>query len=210
MKKIFLSGLCVLVFPVLANDAADSLKSRLHELHSFQANFSQQVVDGQGQQVQEATGKLQLLQPNKLRWELFAPDESLLVADGQTVWHVDPFVEQAIAMDQQATVADNPLILLAQPDSQHWQDFSVTAEGTSYQIRSHSEDSQIETLTLRFEGQTLVSLSLLDRQQQTSTLDFSDIQQNKGLPAEVFSFTLPEGFELDDQRQVQTGSLPKP
>lgn len=210
MKKIFLSSLCVLAFPVLANDAADSLKSRLHELQSFQANFSQQVVDGQGQQVQEATGKLQLLQPNKLRWELFSPDESLLIADGQTVWHVDPFVEQAIAMDQQATVADNPLILLAQPDSQHWQDFSVTAEGTSYQIRSHSEDSQIETLTLRFEGQSLVSLSLLDRQQQTSTLDFSDIQQNKGLPDALFIFTLPEGFELDDQRLVQTGSLPKP
>lgn len=210
MKKIFLTSLCVLAMPVVADDAADSLKSRLHALQSFQANFSQQVVDGQGLQVQEATGKLQLQQPNKLRWELFAPHETLLIADGQAVWHVDPFVEQAIVLDQQTTVADNPLILLAQPDSQHWQDFAVTAEGASFQIRSQNQDSQIDTLTLKFDGKTLVSLSLLDRQQQTSTLDFSDIQQNATLPAELFRFALPDGYELDDQRQVQTGSLPKP
>ncbi|WP_102795339.1 outer membrane lipoprotein chaperone LolA [Bowmanella denitrificans] len=210
MKRLLTIGFCVLAFPTLANEAANSLKSKLSQLHSFQADFEQQVTDGQGQAVQHAQGTLHLQQPDKLRWELKTPDEALLIADGQTVWHVDPFVSQAIALDQQGAIENNPLILLAQPDSHLWQDFTVSQESSGYLIRSKSDNSQIDTLTLTFDGQTLLSLSLLDRQQQKSVLNFRDIKQNIDLPAALFKFTLPEGYELDDQRQVQTGNLQKP
>ena len=39
-----------------------------------------------------------------------------------------------------------------------------------------------------------------DSQQQISDLYFDNIQQNKALSDEVFTFTLPEGYDLDDQR----------
>ncbi|GAB3016475.1 outer membrane lipoprotein chaperone LolA [Bowmanella dokdonensis] len=207
MKKYFLIGLCLLGLQATANEAAESLKARLNNLHSYQAEFSQRVTDGQGETVQQGQGRLQLQQPNKLRWELYAPDNNILIADGQTVWHLDPFVEQAIAIDQQSAVQNNPLILLAEPDSHHWQDFEVSRLNGRYQITAKSDSSQIASLILTFDADKLVALTMLDRQQQTSELTFSQIQQNPDLSPALFEFSLPQGYELDDQRQVQTGSL---
>lgn len=204
MLKVFKTSALLLAascsFSVLAEDAQQLLKQQLAQLKTFTANFSQQVVDAEGELLQTSSGKISLAQPNKLHWQVAPPNENTLIADGQTLWHVDPFVEQVVAMRQQDAVANNPMILLTEPDSEHWQQFSVSVEGRKYVIRALSDESHVLSLSLTFEQQQLVKLAMQDRQEQTSTLSFSEIEQNQPLAAELFEFTLPEGFELDDQR----------
>jgi len=187
-------------FSVLAEDAQQLLKQQLAQLTTFTANFSQQVIDGEGELLQTSNGTISLSQPNKLHWQVAPPNENTLIADGQTLWHVDPFVEQVVAMSQQDAVSNNPMILLTEPNSKHWQQFSVSVEDKEFVIRALSEESHIKRLSLRFDQHKLVKLAMQDRQEQTSTLSFSDIQQNQTLDNRLFQFVLPEGFELDDQR----------
>ncbi len=181
-------------------DAGALLKQRLAKLQSFEAKFAQTVTDVNNEVLQQAQGNIALKQPNLLYWQLDEPHESVLIADGQTLWHVDPFVEQVLAMAQKQSVQNNPLILLTDPDSEAWQNFLVSEQGNVFVISTLQADASIIKLILRFEQEQLAELSMEDSQQQLSRLVFSDIQQNHELNEDKFVFAVPQGYDLDDQR----------
>lgn len=204
MKLLQLVAACTLLVCAVTSaqqTAAESLRIKLQSMVNFQAEFAQKVVDAEGNLLQESAGRLVLQQPDKMLWEVIEPDENLLIADGGTLWHVDPFVEQVVAMSQQATIANNPFVLLTDPYSEAWQQFAVRQLNGTFVIESVLPDSQIVKLVLSFDDERLIRLSFEDRQQQVSDLSFNDIEMNEVIPASVFSFSVPEGFTLDDQRQ---------
>jgi outer membrane lipoprotein carrier protein len=199
----------LLFFPVLLNvtfalaadmDAKQQLKVKLASLASYQANFTQTVVDIENTLLQQASGRIVLQQPNNLYWELFEPNESVLLADGDNIWNVDPFLEQVVVYGADAALENNPLILLTNPDSSKWQQFDVSQSDSQFIITPRELNGGIESLRLVFNGDLLVELESQDGQQQKSLLSFSEIQQNKTLAADTFIFVMPDGFELDDQR----------
>ena len=180
--------------------ATSVLKAKLAKLKTYAAQFSQTVTDTQQQVLQTAEGQIFLMQPDKMLWEVSEPNENTLIADGHTLWHIDPFVEQVVAIDQAEAVASNPVMLLTSPDSKVWQDFDISQDGNTFTVVSKVEGSQIVSLLLNFEKDTLISLTFVDRQQQKSLLVFDEIQQNTEVSENTFTFSLPEGFDLDDQR----------
>jgi outer membrane lipoprotein carrier protein len=200
-KSICLSALLVVpFFSSGSEDVTASLRIKLEQLKTYQANFTQQVVDGQGEILQNAEGQLSLKQPNRMHWQVAAPNENTLIADGQTLWHIDPFVEQVVAIDQAQAIENNPMILLTNPQSDAWQDFIISQLDSSFVIQAKDADAQVASLTLVFDGETLMQLKVEDHQQQVSTLDFIDISQNQQIDDQHFKFVMPDGYELDDQR----------
>ncbi|WP_299076820.1 outer membrane lipoprotein chaperone LolA [uncultured Paraglaciecola sp.] len=181
-------------------DAKQQLQAKLALLVSYQANFSQTVVDIENSVLQQATGRIVMQQPNKLYWELFAPNESVLLADGQSIWSIDPFLEQVVAYKADTTLKNNPLILLTDPNSEKWDEFKVSHSKQQFFISAIAPNGGIESLRLTFKGDRLVELESQDGQQQKSLLTFSEIQQNNPIAAGTFVFEMPEGYELDDQR----------
>ncbi|MBU3005192.1 outer membrane lipoprotein chaperone LolA [Paraglaciecola arctica] len=196
LAVVFISNLAI------ANDttAKQQLKLKLASLVTYQANFEQRVVDIENTLLQQATGRIVLQQPSNLYWELFEPNESVLLADGENIWNVDPFLEQVVVYGANAALDDNPLILLTNPDSSKWLDFEVTQSEGQFVITPRQPNGGIESLRLVFDGDLLVELESKDGQQQKSLLTFSEIKQNKTLPPETFVFVMPQGYELDDQR----------
>lgn len=182
-------------------EAKHALKQLLHALKTYKAQFKQVVVDGQGELLQESVGHLVLKQPNLMLWNVIEPDENRLIADGETLWYVDPFVEQVTAVQQAQSVANNPVVLLTDPENDSWQDFDIRFINNEYVIEAIKPESHIARLVLNFDDSgTLSGLRFTDRQEQDSELVFSDIQQNQPVSNEMFTFSLPEGFEMDDQR----------
>ncbi|MEP1551068.1 MAG: outer membrane lipoprotein chaperone LolA [Paraglaciecola sp.] len=200
---LLISSLCM-TSQVFAQDSASDvkqeLKDKLYNLRTYQANFTQTVTDSEGTVLQQAQGKIAMSQPNKLYWELLEPNESVLLADGETLWNIDSFMEQVVAYDQNLAIENNPLILLTDPYSQKWQDYKVAVADEQFIIEPISANGSIEVLRLFFKGEQLLGLETRDTQQQTSRLAFSDIQQNQDILQSMFSFSLPMGYELDDQR----------
>ncbi|MFA3792248.1 outer membrane lipoprotein chaperone LolA [Aliiglaciecola sp. SL4] len=181
--------------------AAEQLKQKLLTLKTFSASFEQKVTDGQGELVQESSGQMTLKQPNLMIWQVNAPDENLMVADGNTLWYSDPFVEQVTAINQADSVSNNPIVLLTNPSNEQWSEFTISySDDEVYSIIAISPESQISELKLKFENNQLSQLSFIDRQQQTSKLTFSDVKQNIKISDEQFVFAIPDGFDLDDQR----------
>lgn len=176
------------------------LKSRLKQLNTFSAEFSQTVTDIDNTVLQEASGKIALQYPNKLYWRIEQPNESLLVADGQTLWQLDPFMEQVVALNQSQAIDNNPLILLTNPNGNEWNEFTVSEKDNQFTIVPKVQRGEVAQLVLTFNNDKLVAMKIIDGQQQVSALTFSDVKQNEKVDSQLFQFSIPAGYEFDDQR----------
>lgn len=199
IKLLVLSQL-MFVGQAVADDA-ELLKARLSGLKSFTAAFSQTVKDEQGTAVHEAQGTITMTRPNKLRWETTMPDETSLIADGESVWHVDFFVEQVTVMSQQQAIENNPMVLLTSNSEAIWQQYSITkVDDNAFNVSPTSGNGQIRTLTVQFDEAGLAGLVMLDSQQQQSVIQFTGRKFNAVISPEQFTVAVPDGFMLDDQR----------
>jgi outer membrane lipoprotein carrier protein len=208
----FLYMLSAFGISALADDisAQDELQQTLSNLNHLSANFKQTVIDGEDI-VYEATGKLFLAKPGKVRWETEFPDEALMIADGTSIWNIDSFVEQITVLDQAKSVENNPIVLLTSEDSSAWDDFSITKlkdldklgfSGVThgYAIQSLQESPQIQMLSLYFNGDEIIGMSTLDAQGQLSQLAFKDVETKSALNASLFEVKVPDNYTVDDQR----------
>ena len=180
--------------------AKSELKVKLSKLVSYSANFSQSISDISGKELQRTSGTLTLKTPNMLRWETQLPDETLLIADGTTVWNVDPFVEQVTVMQQESITKNNPLMLLVSDDEKQWNAVIVEKNESRFVVVSQDENANIVSLNIEFNGDQLTRLQSTDRQQQKSLLIFSNIEQNQPVAQPLFSYQIPENYIIDDQR----------
>jgi outer membrane lipoprotein carrier protein len=180
--------------------AKAELKVKLNKLVSYSANFSQSISDINGKELQRTSGTLTLKTPNMLRWETQLPDETLLIANGTTVWNVDPFVEQVTVMQQESITQNNPLMLLVSDDEKQWNAVIVEKKESRFMVVSQDENANIISLNIEFNGDQLTRLQSTDRQQQKSLLIFSNIEQNQPVAQLLFSYQIPENYIIDDQR----------
>ncbi|RZQ56855.1 outer membrane lipoprotein carrier protein LolA [Pseudidiomarina tainanensis] len=195
----------LLALPVMAADAdRQALLTRLDGLTTLEADFSQEVTDSNGELVQQLHGHMALARPNLLHWQTDAPDETLMVADGQNLWYYNPFVEQVTVYAQADAVAQSPLLLLLDGDSQAWADYEVKAEANSYALQPLPSADSTQSLQLVFnekgEAAQLQRIILDDGQGQISTIELENVKLNRALSRELFKFEVPEGIDVDDQR----------
>ena len=183
------------------NAAKTELQHTLANMQQFKADFSQTVKDMDGEIVHEASGKLTMARPDKLRWETIQPDETLLIADGRAVWNVDPFVEQVTIIDQSRAIQDNPMVLLTTESDEQWEKFDIARESDgSYRVTPVNGTGQIQALQLFFENERLSRLIMQDAQAQQSELKFENIQTDFSPALNQFEVTLPDTYTIDDQR----------
>lgn len=202
--KTFFRSLCLLLvfstFQTFASDA-ESLKIKLDSLESFAADFTQTVIDEKGDVVHEATGHLTMTRPDKLRWETEFPDETVLIADGDSVWHMDYFVEQVTVMSQQQAIENNPMVLLTNNDPAVWAQYTIEQrEVNEFAVSAKTGTGQIRSLVLNFDSQGMNALTMVDSQGQHSLIKFAQRDLNNPVDATAFEGTIPEGFMVDDQR----------
>lgn len=188
-----------------ALDAKSDLQELLAPMSTLKANFQQHVLDANGELVQELQGELALARPNKFYWHSNAPDELVLVADGQAVYYFDPFVEQVTISAQSEAANQSPFLLLLDAEASAWSDYNVTSEGLSFQLEPTAAAKQQQRLQVNFVAQDeqpaqLHELVLDDGQGQITRIRLSDLKTNVALPYTTFSFQIPENAVVDDQR----------
>ena len=183
--------------------ATTELRTLLSHISQYKADFKQTITDTEGNVVHEANGNIVLARPDKLRWETVSPDENLLVADGSTVWNIDPFVEQVTIIDQNKAVKDNPIMLITATDDETWSKFVVRkadAVSDEYFVTPVNQEGQIRELTLIFSDEALVGLTTLDAQEQISSLKFNGVETRFPLAADAFTPSFSDSYIVDDQR----------
>lgn len=215
IRRLLLSCLvtCLAISPAFAapDDAgARRVEQFLAGLHSFEADFSQQLTDKAGRILDESSGRLSIQRPNRFRWDYLQPAAQVIVADGKRIWLYDPDLEQVTVRRLDDTLSATPAMLLSgegnlrdnfkvvrteRKDNVDW----ITLEP----VRA---DTDFKSVTLGFGGSQLRYMRLADKLSQTTSLEFAAMQSNKPLDPQRFTFTPPPGTDVIGADAAQGGA----
>jgi len=196
---------CLFLFGTAS--AADSPRQRLESfldgLHTLMAEFEQQVIDTETNEVSLARGTLYVSRPSRFRWEYEGEEGRYIVADGRTIWLVEPDLEQVSQRSQKAALRGTPAGLLAEKVELD-RDFEVEElgirQGVAWlKLTPRDEQSQFEQILVGLDGQGLARLEMADRFGQVTNFRFTHLEKNMPLPEELFRFEPPPGYDILDQ-----------
>jgi outer membrane lipoprotein carrier protein len=203
MKRFtFATALLLLSFVTQAatGPARTRLDAFAQNLHSLTGQFSQTLIDINGQGSKTSAGTLALQAPRQFRWETLTPYKQTIVADGSRVWMYDPELDQVTVRIQSAEEAHSPLTVLTDV-SQLDRNFKVAERGERdglqwLRLTSTAKDPQFDYADLGFDANGLARMSFRDQLGSTTDIRFSNWQRNVAIPPATFNFVPPPGADV--------------
>jgi len=202
MKKTLAALTMTLCVPIsaLASEGADRLAAILEPLETYAADFEQQILDGSGQRLQEARGRMWLSRPGKFRWEVEAPYEQLVVSGGEEVILYDPDLEQATVQPLDQRVTHTPALLLSGSADELTDSYEVTRQqqgaSETFILVPKDPDTLFEELKMTFRGEALDMLQMTDSTGQRTAIGFDNVRMNEGVDESRFAFDIPTGTDV--------------
>lgn len=195
--------------PLKKDDASSrrKLMAILSDISAFSAGFDQVIMDETGNTLQQLSGKITVSKPRLVNWHTLSPDETQIVSDGDTLWFFDPFIEQVTAYTLDTSVNNTPILLLSSNDEQLWQQYNILeTQENEFEILSLDEHSQVKSLSISFtpmhdsNAWHINRFVILDASGQKGEIKLTDFSLTPLINESTFTFTVPDGVHLDDQR----------
>ncbi|ELB2101508.1 outer membrane lipoprotein chaperone LolA [Vibrio parahaemolyticus] len=200
--KLFSALVLSISFFSVANAASpkDELNKRLAMNEGFSADFSQQVISPEGETVMEGEGSVEIARPSLFRWSTTFPDENLLVSDGKTLWYYSPFIEQVSIYWQEQATEQTPFVLLTRNRASDWDNYKISQKGNEFTLIPTAVDSTQGQFQINIDVKGVVKgFNVIEQDGQKGLFTFSNVKLGKP-KADRFTFTVPKGVEVDDQR----------
>jgi len=196
--------LCLLLLPAgtpHASQAGEELRAFFKGLQTLQADFEQRVVDEQGRLQQSSRGHMWIMRPGRFRWDYEEPYHQQIVADGTRLWSYDEDLEQVTVQAAGEVLTATPAMLLS-GERPLEEVFQLETGGEGIRLLPRTDDSNITILTLYLNNGLLRRIVAQDTFGNTTTFDFSRLERNPALSAELFVFVPPPGADVvgDDQQ----------
>ena len=211
LTRVF-STLCIcFVLGVFQDSAAgentDPLAFFLDQLDSFQADFKQTLSNEQGEVLETSTGKVYMQNPGRYRWEYEVPYEQLLITDSNTLWIYDKDLEQVTIKDVSQAIDNTPAAIISGKQNIH-ENFVVVnmgmIEGFDWiELTPRDIDNQYRSVRIGFDKNNLGMMILNDNLGQITRIDFLNPVRNQRLGGPLFTFEMPQGVDVIDERQVE-------
>lgn len=204
LTRKLLAAAAFVLAPAFAHAGAiEQLRAFLDDTRSYRADFDQSVLARNGRKPQESSGKLAILRPGKLRWEILKPYPQLVVGDGEKIWIHDPELQQVTVRPAGDAIGASPAALLA--GSNALEKNFVLREGGERDGLSWVEatpktaDSGFEKVRIGLLGKEMKVMELFDNFGQTTLIRLQRSERNPALSATLFRFTPPAGSDVIGQ-----------
>ncbi|MCF3191632.1 outer membrane lipoprotein chaperone LolA [Pseudomonas bubulae] len=203
MRFVSMLLLPVLAFSSLSAHAdAESVKrlGQLLDSDTITARFSQLTLDGSGTQLQETAGEMSVKRPGLFYWHTDAPQEQLMVSDGQKVSLWDPDLEQVTIKKLDQRLTQTPALLLSGDVSKISESFDITSKQAGdvmdFTLKPKTKDTLFDSLRLSFRGGKINDMQLIDSVGQRTNILFTGVKVNEPIPASKFKFDIPKGADV--------------
>lgn len=194
------------VSALTADEVADKVQATYQGFSDLQGVFLQRATNKLSGMTQEASGRLFLKWPGRMRWEYEKPETRLFLIDGKTLWSYSPSERQAMAQDVSGALTTTPIGIL----------FGMSSLRRDFQLRpvvhAGTRDSPESVLELTPKGKDLAfkrvilgvdresflirRLTVFDLYGNTTTVELSKQTVNNDLKDELFRFSPPPGTEV--------------
>ncbi len=198
MRKFLFALGCLFTSLIYAD--VYQLNSLLQSFTSLQANFTQVIIDNQGNQ-NHSTGILYIQKPNQFHFEVISPNAELFISNGEQVWSVEPDLQQVTISPLSQNLSTTPLLLLSGSAKDVQSIFTVDqVNATNYILTPKQSDSMIKQIIISFDATGLISyLQITNTIGQLSKLSFSNVLINQTLAPTVFTYVPPAGMSVLQQ-----------
>ena len=202
MIKTLCRVLPLILLPVVvhAAQAPSFMTDFFTGLKTLQADFSQEVTDGNNRPLQSSQGHMWIKRPGRFRWDYETPYRQQLVADGQRLWSYDEDLEQVTVQKAADVLTSTPAMLLSgeEPLEKVFNIELVTSDGDEQYVDlvPKSDDSNVTRIQLVFSGKVLVRIKADDNFGNTTVFSFTDFERNPALDDAIFVFTPPAGADV--------------
>ena len=176
------------------------LTQLLEKSQTISARFSQLTLDASGTSLQETSGQMSVKRPGLFYWHTDAPQEQVVVSDGQKVTLWDPDLEQATVKTLDVRLNQTPALLLSGDVSKISQSFDITSkeqgEVTDFTLKPKTKDTLFDSLRVSFRRGLINDMQLVDSVGQRTNILFNGVKANEPIPASKFQFKIPEGADV--------------
>ncbi|WP_040263779.1 outer membrane lipoprotein chaperone LolA [Pseudomonas massiliensis] len=201
IRMLLVSALALASASVVADEqAVKSLTQLLEKSQTLTGRFSQLTLDAGGTQLQETSGEMTLQRPGLFNWHTDAPQEQLMVSDGQKVSLWDPDLEQVTIKKLDQRLTQTPALLLSGDVSKISQSFDITAKQAGdvmdFVLKPKTNDTLFDSLRLSFRRGLINDMQLIDSVGQRTNILFMGVKANEPVPASKFTFAIPKGADV--------------
>lgn len=179
--------------------AANELQNLLNYYQTYQADYTQTTYDSLQRLSQRASGRMMLMRPGKFRWETDMPEHQWIISDGNTLWIYDLDLQQATHQALSKHNAADPAILLSGKINEVLKNFTVIKKDGWYDLRPNFALSSFKNVQLQFVNNQLTEVRVVDKLNQSSDFQFSNIQINAPINPALFQFSPPNGVQVLQQ-----------
>lgn len=184
-----------------SNNPAGQLSSLLNNFHSMSAQFNQNIIDPNGNIIQQSSGNMALQRPGKFRWQTQRPNPQLALADGKNIWVYDPQLQQATRQKQTA-INNSPGALLSGNVSKLAQQFNVKSlapianTDQGFILTPNDKNALFQSVQLYFNHGLLQTMRLKDNLDQLTLIQFHQVKNNIAINPSLFRFSPPKGVDV--------------
>jgi outer membrane lipoprotein carrier protein len=190
---LFAAFISAASFAQSAEDEGRRLLNRfVNDVASFSARFEQQLVDADGEVVEESDGTMEIQRPGRFRWSYDRPYEQVMVADGMNVWSYDVDLAQVTVKSQAEVLSNTPALLLGGSHGALG-DFDFVGSDSDRDtvwvtLQPKTSENGFTKIELGFNEGELRRMVFSDNLQQSTLIALFDLQINPDIPDDHFVF----------------------
>ena len=186
--------------PETGDNGSEWLDRYLEATRTLQADFSQELLDGEGNLIETASGAFFLKRPDRFLWSYSEPFEQQVVADAANLWIYDVELEQVTVGPLEGAVASSPAMLLS-GDGRIRDGFEIvesSRDGTIVWISLTpiEQGADFRSVRVGFDDGELFALVLIDALGQVTSIQFRNLAVNPGIEDAFFEFEPPAGADV--------------
>lgn len=188
-----------------AQDLVRNVQTRYDATQNFAADFSQEMRIEAGGQVLKSSGKVWFQRPGKMRWAYVTPEEQTIVADGETLWIVQPADNQVLKAPLANAFESRTPVSFLLGVARIEKDFRATvlSPGEDGRLRLQldplsSEDGSLGALILAVDPKTydVAAATIRDPLGNETRVELKDMRRNEQIDESLFRFERPAGMDV--------------
>jgi outer membrane lipoprotein carrier protein len=187
-----------------ATRTAALIQRRYENVRDLRARFEQTTRPAGAAAATTSRGTVVLAKPGKMRWSYEAPEPSLVVSDGTTLWVYDPAFREAQRLPVSEGYLSGAAIQFLLGEGDIFRAFRVEAVACEEKRAELElvprEPSSYEKIGVVVDPATgdLTRTRLVDLLGTAIEVELSELEVNQSPPASLFRFEAPEGVRVMD------------
>lgn len=191
----------LIIFLFCSNVYANSNLSKiLNEMHSLTGNFTQKVTDQNGATLQEVSGQFFFKKPNLFKWDYLKPSKTQLISDGELLYFYDPDLKQVVISQLKKIGGVSPAMLLVTEDIESLFHISTIKDKKGinwFKAKPHEpEKANFKEVYIYFIQEQLKGMKIIDGFENTTEIQFLNVNRNKDINEAIFLFNTPEDIDI--------------